>query len=185
MPGMRTHVLLLVLSLFLVATASPPYTANATDDPPHRRAELRGSDLSLHEVSRYHCHDGRHPVIRCFTTAAERDLDAWAETPTALGGTESVGPDAIAMRSAVYYVTFYEHASYGGSSFTTSQAISDLTETGWNDAISSFKSLNGQRPKWWEHAGYAGASWQWAAGAWVANVGSGANDVFSSLKNVP
>jgi hypothetical protein len=86
---------------------------------------------------------------------------------------------------ATYYVTFYEHASYGGASYTASQPISDLTAWGWNDHVTSFKSLNGQRPKWWENAGYSPPTWQWAAGAWVSNVGSAANDRFSSVANVP
>jgi hypothetical protein len=82
-------------------------------------------------------------------------------------------------------VTFYQHASYGGASFTASQPQPDLQNFGWNDVISSFKSLNGQRPKWWDHIGYVAPAWQWSAGAWVSYVGDGANDRFSSAKNVP
>jgi hypothetical protein len=83
------------------------------------------------------------------------------------------------------YVAFWEHANYGGYSFTASQSIADLRSYGWNDAITSFKSFSGQRPKWWEHVNYGTPSWQWATGAWVANVGEGANDTFSSVKNAP
>jgi hypothetical protein len=95
------------------------------------------------------------------------------------------GPSQTVATSATYYVTFYEHASYGGASYTASQSISDLSAWGWNDHVTSFKSLNGQRPKWWENAGYTPPTWQWAAGAWVSNVGSAANDRFSSVANMP
>lgn len=86
---------------------------------------------------------------------------------------------------AAAYVTFFEHSSYGGVSYTGSQPLPSLVTIGWNDAISSFKSLNGQRPRWWEHTDYTGLAWQSSAGAWVRYVTDGANDRFSSVKNVP
>lgn len=70
-------------------------------------------------------------------------------------------PSQTVATSATYYVTFYEHASYGGASYTASQSISNLGEWGWNDHVTSLKSLNGQRPKWWENAGYTPPTWQW------------------------
>ena len=95
------------------------------------------------------------------------------------------GLSAATTQSATFYVTFYQHASYGGSSLTASQPIDNLGVYGWNDAISSFKSLYSQRPKWWAHADYGIPSWHWPAGAEVSNVGSGANDTFSAVRNVP
>jgi hypothetical protein len=56
---------------------------------------------------------------------------------------------------------------------------------GWNDQISSFKSLNDGRPKWWRDINFAGTAWQWGAGAWTPYVGDGANDQFSSVANEP
>jgi hypothetical protein len=136
------------------------------------RAFLDGDRIALRDVARYHCHDAASPAIRCSSHQASRDRDV-----RRLAATRGV--------RAVFYVQVFEHENYGGASLSISTSISNLGSVGWNDAITSFKSLNGGRPKFWENSGYGGSAWQWAAGAWVANVGSGANDRFSSVKNVP
>lgn len=146
-----------------------------------------GAAIPLSAIAGYHCHDGAHPVIHCFDTEKERDADAsgpW-RSEDRWSGLLSERRTVLSTGAATYYVTFYEHEAYGGASFTTAQALSNLSDYGWNDVITSFKSLNGQRPKWFEHAGYGSPTWQWAAGAWVSNVGGGANDKFSAVKNVP
>jgi hypothetical protein len=137
------------------------------------RADLAGRPIRLLDVSRYHCHDVGASRIACFRTAGARDQDLRRRT---LGTLATTG---------VYYVTWYEHSNYGGASFAASQSYSDLSSLGWNDAISSFKSLNGQRPKFWSDAGYGLPAWQWPAGAWVSYVSDPANDRFSSVQNVP
>lgn len=173
--------------LTALALALAPSLANASGLPDPVRAELRGRPIPLSQVAQYHCHDGAYPVIRCFATGAERDHDIGADP----GNDGSTGWPATGLLApagsliSFYYVTFYQDESYGGSSFTASQSIANLGDYGWNDAITSFRSLNGQRPKWWENVNYVTPSWQWPAGAWVPNVGQGANDTFSSVKNVP
>jgi len=67
----------------------------------------------------------------------------------------------------------------------TSAEWPDLGTIGWAHKISSFKSLNSGRPRWWAGASYTGTYWQWAAGAQVSYVGDGANDRFRSVKNLP
>lgn len=158
---------------------------SAGSEPDPLRAELNGQTIELDQVVLYHCHDGSYPTIRCFHEAGERDADADLESGPAslVGSLESVS--AATTQAATFYVTFYQHASYGGSSLTASQPIDNLGVYGWNDAISSFKSLYGQRPKWWANADYGIPSWHWPAGAEVSNVGSGANDTFSAVRNVP
>lgn len=162
------------LSAALIAMVGLPSPVAETE--PELRAHYRGNAIPLTEVRLHHCHDADRPVIRCFDTELARDVSLAVELTIDLG---------VLSPSSVFYVTFYEHAGYGGLSYTTSQPIPNLVGLGWNDAISSFKSLNGQRPKWWRDASYLGTSWQWAAGAWVSYVGDDANDRFSSLKNVP
>jgi len=39
------------------------------------RAELDGQRIPLSDVGRYHCHDGRHPVVSCFHTGDQVELD--------------------------------------------------------------------------------------------------------------
>jgi hypothetical protein len=168
---------LLVLAGLLVLAAAP----GVTDGP---RAVYGEQDISLGDVRAHHCHDGTFPVIRCFDTAEERDADAGLGQP--LGdGSDATGTSVEAALMAVFYVTFWEHSGYGGSSFTTSLSQPDLRDIGWNDAISSFKSLNGQRPKWFSDVAYGPPYWQWSAGSNVSYVGDSANDRFSSVKNVP
>jgi hypothetical protein len=130
------------------------------------RAFLEGQAIPIRQVARYHCHDGAFPAIRCFRTRVARDRD-----------TRSL--------AATFYVQVFEHENYGGPSFSVATAVSNLGTLGWNDRITSFKSLNGGRPRFFEHTGYGGTWWQWPAGASVPNVGSAANDRFSSVKNVP
>jgi hypothetical protein len=165
--------------------------ADPASDDPDVAAFHRGRVIPPEQIALYHCHDRDYPVIRCFDTAQERDEDASLPVDITTAARARVGrTDGPAMGRAeslsiLFYVTFYWNATYGGASFTASQPYSDLRDIGWNDAISSFKSLNGQRPKWWEHIGYVAPAWQWAAGAQVSYVGNGANDLFSSTKNVP
>lgn len=167
-------------AIALVLATGP--AASASDDP--ARAVHRDLAIPLVDVARYHCHDGAYPVIRCFDTAEERDGETVApgNIDPSVSGEGADGDQTVA---AVFYVSFWEHEKYGGASYSASQPNPSLGDYGWNDKVTSFKSLNGQRPKWWEHANYGPPAWQWAAGAWISNVGSGANDTFSSVKNVP
>ncbi len=135
-----------------------------------------GTPIAPGDASRYHCDDGSYPVIHCFDSAAERDADVAASA--AFAASASVPP-------AVFYVTFYTDANYGGSSFSASQSYSDLRWLAWNDRISSFKSLNDGRPEWWRDINFGGTTWQWPAGLWVSYVGDDANDQFSAVANVP
>lgn len=144
-------------------------------------AEYGGHAIALEVVANYHCHDSSYPAIRCFDSPADRDSDqAAAVNASATSGTD--GPEPIPGAS---YVTWFAAANYGGSSFTASSSYADLASIGWNNSISSFKSLNGGRPKWWQSTNFAGTSWQWAAGAQVSYVGDAANDQFTSVANVP
>lgn len=167
-----------VLATALIASSSS-ITSAAT--PGGATAEYHGHQIALGEVASHHCHDLAYPVIRCFDSAAERDLDLIVES-VAVTTSRLLGPEPEPPTS---YVTWYAAANYGGSSFTASQSYADLGVLSWNDSISSFKSLNGGRPKWWQGTNYTGTSWRWLAGAQVSYVGDSANDQFSSVQNVP
>jgi hypothetical protein len=135
-------------------------------------ATLAGRSIPVSDVRLYHCHNARAAVYSCFASASERDRDARRATRYLAAG-------------SVAYVILYEHAYYGGASITLFDPVAHLGSLGWNDAVSSFKSLNGQRPKWWRDTYFAGTAWRWTAGAWVSYVGDAANDQFSSVDNVP
>jgi hypothetical protein len=166
--------------------------ATRASDDPNVVAIHGGRVIPLEQVALHHCHDGEFPTIRCFDTEEERDEHVSLPSDSTSSVRAKVGPNdgpatgrTAESLAILFYVTFYQNASYGGASFTASQPYPDLRVVNWNDLISSFKSLNGQRPKWWEHISYAPPAWQWAAGAQVSYVGDGANDSFSSTKNVP
>jgi hypothetical protein len=175
---MRRWLALFALASALTVSMAAPASAAAPD----LRAVYGGEPIPLVDVGDHHCHDGALVEIRCFGDAHDRDADA-----SIVSGARAMSPPRGSTGTQVlYYVTFYQHEYYGGNSYTASQPLPDLTTTiGWNDAISSFKSLNGRRPKWWEHVNYAPTSWQWAAGAQIVSVGQAANDRFSSAKDVP
>lgn len=182
---MRRAIGVLLVGLLTV----PQGTIAVADD---LRVVYGGKEIPARDAARYHCHDGVYPEIRCFETAIERDVDTPAAaraSDLAIGSRSAnsftLSDDPTTTTLATFYVTFYQHENYGGSSYTASQSIANLGNIGWNDAISSFKSLNGQRPKWWEHVDWGGGTWQWPAGAWVASVGGSANDRFSAVANVP
>lgn len=155
--------------LMAMCFLGPRQTPVGAEDRSERevRAVLDGSVLSLPEVAAHHCHDLSFPVIRCFRSARSRDLDV------------------ASMLDSTPYVTVFKDADHGGGSYTFGSAWSDLSTIGWNDIITSFKSLNGGRPRFYQHSGYGTPSWRWAAGAWVSYVRASANDTFSSLDDAP
>ncbi len=152
-----------------ILVALMPTQSMAADAPP--RAVLEGLSIPLSSVASYHCHDEGWPVISCFRSSAERDDDLASPSRGSLAATQ--------------YVTVYADEDYGGGSFTAAYSYGNLGIIGWNNAITSFASLNGQRPKFWDSTDYGLPAWQWSAGGAVPNVGQGANDRFSSMRNVP
>jgi hypothetical protein len=158
------------------------------ESPAQVQAVLYGRPIPLKEVVNHHCHDLDAPVYRCFETEAERDVDALVFVDVDLTGATTSSLDALVGPLGTLSFTFalaYTAINYGGSSLLISNPTPDLSVFGWNDTISSFKSTNGGRPKWWSGANYSGTWWQWGTSAWVSYVGDDANDRFTSVKNVP
>lgn len=168
-------MLLATISLFVVAGAAPSTSLGSGG----LRAVYQGVPIPLSQVASHHCHDVMYPLIECFDSGSARDLDLAAHDAS------NAPSSASASALLTSYVTWYEAINYGGSSFTASSSYSDLSSISWDNRISSFKSLNGGRPKWWQNSNFSGISWHWLAGAQIPDVGSSANDQFSSVQNVP
>lgn len=168
---MRALVAAMVLIGLLASRQAGPDAPVLASDGARAQAVLGGERVPLVDVAQYHCHDRDLPLIRCFLRQVERDDDLAQGFGVALLGDP--------------YVTFYRDVDYGGTSYTALSPIPSLGSLGWNDLISSFKSLNGGRPHWYRDANYGTPDWRWSAGAWVPNVGSGANDAISSVENDP
>jgi hypothetical protein len=155
----------------------------------HLIAVYHGQLIPLVEVAQHHCHDRATLTIHCFDTEEERDQDAndqgQSEDGVAVGaGALSVSASISLSLQSVIYVIWYEDADYDGSSFSASGPVPNLGTFGWNNRISSFKSTNGGRPKWWDSTYYQGAGWQWGISAWVPYVGDNLDNRFTSVQNV-
>lgn len=177
--------LILVIGLLLVCPVGAQAGESAGQPDGHLSASLDGQPIPLVEVSRHHCHDFAYPQYTCFRTARERDRDMpQFVAARSIQRTAVRGINGALGTLGVNYVLFFEHSDYGGYSSVTSNPVPDLSVVGWNNKISSFKSTNGGRPRWWDGTSYSGSSWQWGVSAWVSYVGDVANDRFTSVQNV-
>jgi hypothetical protein len=178
--------LVLVVALLLVCPMGVQAGQPAGQSDGHLWATLEGKPLALVDVANYYCHDFAYPRYTCFRTAGERDRDLdSASAPGAVRRFRVGSITGTLGTQSVNYVLFFEHSDYAGSSLVLSNPTPDLGVLGWSNRISSFKSTNGGRPKWWDSTSYTGTPWQWGTSAWVAYVGNDANDRFTSVQNVP
>ncbi len=162
----------LVVATILALNVVSVVAAGSPAGGPERRAQLEGRAIALGDVARFQCHDRDFPVIRCFTSAAERDRDM---VVLGLSGE---------LVSATHYVTWYDGANYPEPpSFAAYWTEPDLTGFGWNDKISSFRTYNGGHPRWWQDVGNTGSAWDWGTVS-KAYVGDAANDQFSGVERL-
>lgn len=131
------------VAAILAASVTSTAAAGSAGGSTQRRAQLDGKTIPLRDVGLFQCHDLDFPVIRCFGSSAERDKDMTDVERSA------------ELATVAAYVTWYADGNYGGSpSFTALWSEPDLTIYGWNDRISSFRTLNGGHPR-------VGGRWQW------------------------
>jgi len=138
-------------------------------------AMLDGHRIDLQRVSDYHCHDLDYPVIRCYRSAEDLDraiADRVGRDPG------SLSPQGV---TAVAYVRVYTDASYGGTSLLISTPYDHLGAVGWNDRISSFKTLTSAGGSFWQHDLHSGWAYPFCCSSTVPYVGDAYNDQFSSV----
>jgi hypothetical protein len=80
------------------------------------------------------------------------------------------------------YTIAYWDINYGGTALTLYSAVSNLGALGWNDSVSSIKSINCGIPRYYVDAGYSGAYWQNGCNYWSSNLYE-YNDTFSAVLN--
>ena len=137
-------------------------------------ASLDGRSLEPGRVGEYHCHDLDYPAIRCFKSGAA--LDA------AIAERLGIGADAEPLAaSGVSYVRIYVDASFGGNSMLISNPYNKLGDIGWNDRVSSFKTLTSAGGDFWQHTFGAGWAYAFCCYSNVTYVGNAYNDQFSSV----
>ena len=156
----------LALAWALPTMAAPE--VGATDGV---HATLDGAPIPLGSVAQFACHDRDYPLIRCFRSAAARDADLAAAVP----GVAASSPQLLSA-----FVRWYRDAYYGGPSFEAYNSYPDLSVIGWSKQISSFMTLNGGHPVWWQGTNYTGTGWDWGFAS-EPTLGS-ANDQISSVE---
>jgi hypothetical protein len=139
------------------------------------RATLGGRPLSLAQVADHHCHDLDYPVINCFLTG--RELDVAVAVHLRADRSSEVFDDL----QAVSYARVYVDATFGGSSMVISRSYDNLGVIGWNDRISSFRTLTAGGGTFWQHAMATGWAYDFCCGSSVTYVGDYFNDQFSSV----
>lgn len=130
----RTCLRWIAIAAVLGALLIPAIRPTSAADESEVRVVLGDTELDPAEAADFHCHDRDLPTITCFATSDERDDDLSAGDS---GSTLLADP----------YVALFEDEGYGGASYVAYNPFSDLGVIGWNDMITSFKSLNGQRPR--------------------------------------
>lgn len=160
---------LVVLLLITVASLSPTATVAANDDGPKLRAMLGPTVIDPRDVGRYHCHDLDYPVITCF-----RSSDALEEAVES-HQRDQAGP------TAVPYVRIFETSTFQGASVTLAQNYPRLSDIGWNDRISSFRSVNGGSGTFFKNAQFLGDSYTFCCDQQFPNMAGAWNDAISSV----
>lgn len=143
-------------------------------------ADLEGDPIAVRDVGRYHCHDLAYPRFHCFRTAErlEAAVAAMGRPTTSRIGTRSV---AIASTTAISYVRIYELSSYAGSSAYLSQSYSNLGTIGWDNKISSFKSVNFGYGVFYTSTSFTGTTRSFYGGDAVSSLGT-LDNTFSSVQ---
>ena len=168
---MRHHVRILGLTLSLLLV---PAFATAGGQDARVSATLDGKAVSVEDAAApgNHCLIVADTDLRCF--AKQRDRDALADDLASRVSAE--------LTASSLYTIAYVDANYGGGSLGIASDVANLHAFGFGDKITSLESATNKKPVWHQHTGYGGLNWSWGRGANVANVGSTANDQFSSVE---
>lgn len=134
------------------------------------RFDLDGQPSSSREAERFHCELLDYPTIHCFRI--ERERNAVVEATLAAESTIDVATSG--------YVIAYQDASYAGPSVALTSDKDDLSSIGWNDRITSFRSMSATG-RFYENNYYGGLVYAFSSGQTVPNVGDTFNDKFSSF----
>ena len=127
-------------------------------------ATLDGHTITLDLAGSLDCHDLEYPIIRCFDSAAQLDADLAIHV-----GALSTG-----------YVVVFQDITYSGAYKVLTSNVPWLSDIGWNDKISSFKSY-GATGKFYENSPSGGFVYFYGATTHVSDVGPAYNDRFSAF----
>lgn len=160
---MHGSIVRAAMVVLLLATTAPTVEARTIS------ATLDGRAIGIGQVGALACHDLEFPIIRCYDSVAQLDAVVAADRP------------AARLATGGGYVVVYQNSAYGGSNpkvLTTD--VPWLSDIGWNDRISSFKSF-GATGEFYEHSPSGGFIYFYGPTTQVAYVGDFYNDKFSSF----
>ena len=164
---MRHRSIAAAIAVLLAALASAPVSAadglTATRD---------GTPITLAEARSLSCNDFEYPRITCFSTAGAARLTARTMATARVA--------APAGSAALSYVTVYEHAGYAGAFLMLSSNQAWLSSIGWNDRISSFKSV-GATGSFREDSPSGGFIYYFGPTTTAASLSGTYNDKFSAF----
>ncbi len=155
-------------AVVLAAVVLAPIPVAATTDSESGSvllvAYLDGQPIKPVEVANYYCEDFAYPVINCY-----RDPQR-LETRVA----------SLLAATATDYVVIYDYMTYAGPYMYVSEDYTVLALLGWNDRISSLRSVNSQAGHLFTDWFYAGTGWYFCCNSQYASLGSYDN-TFSSV----
>jgi hypothetical protein len=155
-----------VVVLFVLALGAVPI-ANATDRPEgpvQLTATLDGESIKPADVGGYYCDDFAYPVITCFTDPKLLEFRV----------------ASLLSLTALTYVVIYDYTGWAGSYMYVSQDYTVLAFVGWNDRVSSLRSVNYEDGQFFTDWFYGGTAWYFCCNAQYASLG-GYDNSFSSV----
>ena len=171
--GRRTRVplwLVLILAVGSLGAGAPAAGGSSSDV----RADLEGKPIAIEDIHRYSCHDLEFPVIRCFKSqaATERAIERASIAESGFAAMGTLG---------VTYVVAYDQAWFAPGTLYVSQVYDNLGAIGWNDIISSYRSVNNGSGHFAKDAFDNGLLTYFCCNVQVGWVGSSQNDSYSSI----
>ena len=169
MVRVRRAVLVFVVCSIL-AVAAPPLASAAGPV----QATLDGQQISLEQARALSCHDFDRPVLTCFRTAGEMLAAA------AMSARRQASGATTLQATATPYVVVYADGGYAGAARAISQSYAHLSDIGWNDTISSFRSY-GAAGYFTENSPNGGFVYNFYGTTQASYVGDAYNDRFSAV----
>jgi len=156
-----------VIVALLASVAAPPANARGI------AVKLDGQPISRGQVGALSCHDLDYPEIRSFRSVTALEADA-----SAMLASRSSGMSLAPLTAG--YVEVFQDITYAGSAAILSVNQPWLSSIGWNDKISSFKSI-GATGRFDENSPSGGFGYYYGSTARIPDVGSFYNDKFSAF----
>ena len=136
-------------------------------------ATFDGRSIAIEQTADLDCHDFEYPIIRCFDSVASLEADVAVQIARQ-------NSRASFAAASVGYVVVFEHAAYAGASKILVSDVQWLSNIGWNDRISSFKSF-GATGAFNEHSPSGGFIYSYGPTSRIASLSGAYNDKFSSF----